>query len=59
MDIPLTLTIGARYSDDRKYGFNFLNFELPASGRGLSVVRAVLEELGTVDGQGRSYVASR
>src|SRR5689334_12704461 len=32
LDIPLTLTVGARYSDDRKYGFNFLNFELPALG---------------------------
>ena len=32
MDIPLTITLGARYSDDRKYGFNFLNFKLPALG---------------------------
>ena len=29
MDIPLTITIGARYSDDRKYGHNFLDFQLP------------------------------
>jgi iron complex outermembrane receptor protein len=32
LDIPVTITAGARYSDDRKYGFNFLNFELPALG---------------------------
>jgi iron complex outermembrane receptor protein len=29
LDIPLTITLGARYSDDRKYGFNFLDFQLP------------------------------
>jgi iron complex outermembrane receptor protein len=29
MDIPLTITLGARYSDDRKYGYNFLDFQLP------------------------------
>jgi len=28
-DIPLTITFGARYSDDRKYGFNFLDYQLP------------------------------
>jgi iron complex outermembrane receptor protein len=28
-DIPLTITLGARYSDDRKYGYNFLDFQLP------------------------------
>ena len=32
LDVPVTLTLGARYSYDRKYGFNFLDFELPALG---------------------------
>lgn len=27
--IPLTVTLGLRYSHDRKYGFNFLDFQLP------------------------------
>ncbi len=27
--IPLTITGGIRYTHDEKYGFNFLNFELP------------------------------
>lgn len=31
-DIPLTITLGVRYSDDRKYGFNFLDYQLPALG---------------------------
>ena len=28
-DIPLTITLGARYSDDRKYGFNYLDYQSP------------------------------
>ncbi len=27
--IPLTITLGARYSYDRKYGFNYLDYQLP------------------------------
>lgn len=27
--VPLTLTAGVRYTDDEKYGFNFLDYELP------------------------------
>jgi iron complex outermembrane receptor protein len=29
LDVPLTITLGARYSDDRKYGTNFLDYRLP------------------------------
>lgn len=29
LGIPLTITAGARYSDDRKYGTNFLDYRLP------------------------------
>jgi iron complex outermembrane receptor protein len=29
LDIPLTLTAGIRYSYDRKYGFNYLDYQLP------------------------------
>ncbi len=29
LGIPLTVTLGLRYSHDRKYGFNFLDFQLP------------------------------
>ncbi len=27
--IPLTVTLGLRYTDDRKYGFNYLDYQLP------------------------------
>jgi iron complex outermembrane receptor protein len=30
--IPLTITLGARYNDDRKYGYNNLDYELPVFG---------------------------
>ena len=29
MGIPLTVTAGLRYTHDRKYGYNYLDFELP------------------------------
>ena len=29
LGIPLTVTFGLRYSHDRKYGFNFLDYQLP------------------------------
>ncbi len=29
LDIPLTITAGIRYSYDRKYGFNYLDYQLP------------------------------
>jgi iron complex outermembrane receptor protein len=29
LDIPLTVTLGARYSYDKKYGHNFLDYQLP------------------------------
>jgi iron complex outermembrane receptor protein len=29
--IPLTLTLGLRYTHDRKYGYNYLDYELPAA----------------------------
>lgn len=29
LGIPLTITGGLRYSDDRKYGFNYLSYSLP------------------------------
>jgi len=29
--IPLTITLGLRYSHDRKYGFNYLDYELPVA----------------------------
>jgi iron complex outermembrane receptor protein len=29
LGIPLTVTLGARYSSDNKYGYSFLNYELP------------------------------
>lgn len=29
IDIPLTITLGARYNDDRKYGYNYLDYQLP------------------------------
>ena len=27
--LPLTVTLGLRYTDDRKYGFNYLDYQLP------------------------------
>ncbi len=33
--IPLTVTAGLRYTHDEKYGFNFLNFELPLACPGV------------------------
>lgn len=27
--VPLTITLGLRYSNDHKYGYNYLNYELP------------------------------
>ncbi len=27
--IPLTVTVGLRYTDDRKYGYNYLDYQLP------------------------------
>jgi iron complex outermembrane receptor protein len=27
--IPLTVTLGLRYTDDRRYGFNYLDYQLP------------------------------
>jgi iron complex outermembrane receptor protein len=29
LDIPLTVTLGLRYSNDKKYGFNYLDYQLP------------------------------
>ncbi len=29
LDIPLTITAGIRYTVDRKYGYNYLDYELP------------------------------
>ena len=29
LNIPLTVTLGARYSDDEKYGYSFLDYQLP------------------------------
>lgn len=29
LGVPLTFTLGLRYSHDRKYGYNYLNYELP------------------------------
>jgi iron complex outermembrane receptor protein len=29
LNIPLTVTLGARYSDDNKYGYSFLDYQLP------------------------------
>ena len=29
LHIPLTVTLGLRYSHDRKYGFNYLDYQLP------------------------------
>ena len=31
LGIPLTITLGARYNDDRKYGYNYLDYELPVA----------------------------
>lgn len=28
-NVPLTITLGLRYSHDRKYGFNYLDYQLP------------------------------
>ena len=38
--IPLTLTLGVRYTHDKKYGDNFLDYQLPiACGGSCSVIR--------------------
>ena len=36
--IPLTVTFGLRYTDDRKYGFNYLDYELPVACGGPCVI---------------------
>ena len=31
LGLPLTITLGLRYSQDHKYGYNYLNYELPVA----------------------------